>query len=131
MKYLAAIVLMVSAPVWADSNSGSMSKSCSGRVRVCRPGTIYNPSNCPEEYFYAYAYQYAYVYNGEVRSESHSFSFSGALDKEEKATVSYAEDNQVFYDGRNWDLKIPYDDDAPIEAKQRNIRGARWQVLCR
>lgn len=117
--------LMTIGTARADSESGSMSRSCSGRVLVC------NGSSCASQSFYIYGYQYAYIYNGEVRSESHSLSTSGALgNSSEYQPGQYTEGKYVVHSRHGMDIALPWDSDYGIYMRQTGDTGSGWRLLC-
>lgn len=123
--------LAMPALSWADS--GSMSKSCSGKVRVCENPT--KLQNCSNQYFYIYAYQYAYVYNESLESESHSFSLSGALSQSGDPQLLGLSGHWIIYDGEEFLLAIPYQSDKKIYVQQKGLllgpeNASAWQALC-
>lgn len=124
-KIILAFSLMAFGLKAADS--GSMSKSCSGRMEVC------NGSSCTKKYFYIYAYQYAIVSKQMIQSESHSFSFAGVLgDEDDYQIVQRVSGNHIIYVGPEFTLAIPFKRGNPIMAAQ-GVPGpgpSDWQILC-
>ena len=111
------------------SESGSMSRSCSG-----------TPSGYG--YFYLYAYQYAYINLGKVATESHSFSSSGFLsDVGNYAMQKQAMRHHIIYAGAKFAVAIPWKSDYGIYAIRtddnnygRSIQDGvmyGWELLCR
>lgn len=105
----------------AVAESGSMSKSCSGRLDGA--------------YFYAYAYQYAYVYNGEVRTETHTFTFSGVLGNARDYVLESKRPygNHLVYRGPKYTLLVPYVSGESIyvlSPASSSMLPAEKRVLC-
>lgn len=124
------LVVSFTASMAKASDSGSMSKSCSGQIPVCDNS---QPRRCQNQNFYIYGYQYAYTYNGELRSENHNINVNGALSGE-YALLGLAGD-YVIYDGPSFKLALPWASNLSIYAKQKNSLdgpgiGSGWKVLC-
>lgn len=112
----------------ANNGSGSMSKSCSGMMKVCRNGY------CSDQPFFIFAFQFAFVLNNEVRSESHSFSFSGPLGTPDQYTMQKSvPGHHILYVGPEFTLAIPWEDAQGIYVSQ-GISGPGdegWRLLCK
>ncbi|MDR7168197.1 hypothetical protein J2W56_001916 [Nocardia kruczakiae] len=103
----------------ASSSSGSHSGSCSGDVDGWG-------------YFYAYTYQYVYI-DGDntISDEDHDFDFDGFLAGAEHARLLHGKKNQwLVYRAGDFDLAVPYVDDAGLFVRDNRDTDNDWIKLC-
>ena len=130
MKFL---LMLLCIPTIAFTQTTTMTKTCTGEMKVC--DFTDKAVSCSSEHFYLYAYQYAYVYNGEISSESHSFNFSGALGDEKEYEISHLSNDHIIYKSQDFELAIPLEKKSKVYIKQKGSlggpgRGNDWDILC-
>lgn len=119
---LAAVGIVLAfgaATAQAASSSHSNSGSCSGRVGKWG-------------YFYAYTYQYAYLdSDNKISDEDHDFDFDGFLEGAEDARLLHGKKNKwLVYRSGDFDLAVPYVDDAGLFVRDNRDTDNDWIKLC-
>ncbi|WP_024801859.1 hypothetical protein [Nocardia sp. BMG51109] len=103
----------------ARAVSGSESVTCSGSVK-------------PWGWFSAQTYQYASLdSDGDVSNESHTLNFSGFLEGAEDAQLLHATgDKWLMYRAGDFDIAVPFEDDAGLFVVDNRYRETKWVKLC-
>lgn len=104
-------------------------------VATAETGTFSNSGSCagttPWGVFQAITYQYVSVINDEFYDERHRFSFGGFLDGAEDAEYVYGLDNKWrVYRAGDFDIAVPYIEDAGLFVKDNRKRSDEWVELC-
>lgn len=119
-------VFLFGFSVYAEAN-GSMTKTCSGRMRYCDKYGI-----CSMEHYYLYAYQYIQINtDGSLRTHRYRFKMRDILgNKQDYIARDYVEGNHLVFDGPIFSIAIPWDSTLPFYYFQPNYGVHEWQELC-